>query len=650
MKQAHLFRSARALAVVAAWLSLAACDSSPDPSPTAPSADAAADVVADAATDADAIADASGDAADAQEPQNQPLDAAFQLAVVHPPLPADDPFAQPGAALLKVALERPQESVVEPSHTGPLVAGADLQYACTSPGACAAKAGALDFGCLAPSDCPGLVFRALQQFRFEVWHQDAKSGQADALLGRGRTVALGAVTQGAEAQLEAYVTRPNRFAPAASSAAAAKLGPGKVGASAVALPGNPAVVVVVGGATPTPGAQKVFGPGSYSEFSGAVAAYSVNTRAVAVANPPGPGQALATPRAFHASATGKTAILVAGGYVAGPNGPKLSNSVEYLDKNLHAQTSPGGVPNLKFARAGASAVQLFASDDFFLILGGEGESPCTDDQGNALDCAGNTWELWHPIQGNLAQGRLNKARWNHATVAIPGIAGGYVVLMGGQDDSQVHDTFEVVQFTSAGGVISNKGQACRTDLFEGVCESFLWEPLLQNMPSARTLAGATYATAGTGSSFAWRLMAIAGGYADAAHTKPLATFDLFDVGIGNWTAETGYPLASARGAPLVAYAQVHGKAGKLLVASGVGAAGETLTTAEVVSLADPDQGGGTPLLPLALQTDNPLPNGARVLGNAVALPTGHLLLLGGLGLGSGGLVGTGGAELWQPGD
>ncbi len=553
------------------------------------------------------------------------------LQIAHPTSTEDDPFGLAGDKFVAITAELPGVADNSFQLIRPYTAGMSLDLNCTSGGGCG-----------------GITYGTGQQVRVEVWSKGA-SGQPELPLGRGRSIPYDALVNGSASTLTPYVTRMNRFAPAISSAGAADMGAGRAGSSAVTLPGNEGRVIIVGGAVPNQGAKKAFDPTSYGEFSDAVTLYDPNTRVLSPLSQTGPEYALKTARAFHASAAGKSAIVIAGGYIKGDAGPKITNTIEYIDKNGKVQTSAGPVPDLKFARAGATAVQMFASDDFFLILGGKGDTPCKDDQGNDLDCAGNTWELWHPVSGNLAQGRLNTARWNHAAAVIPGAGGGYVMLIGGENDDKVHDTFEVVQFTSAGGgVISNKGQGCRSDLFDGKCEAFLWEPLTQGMPVARTLPGAAYVSVPRGSgSPTYRYVYFVGGFADKDHTKALARFDVFDVGKGNYINGDGYALSTGRGAPMVAAVPHPTTQGQILVAGGSASDTIHLSTAEAIYVrVDPTQDPPTTIqVPMV---DNEMPGGGRSLGQAITLNTGHVLLLGGVGTTSDGLIGQSSVALWNP--
>lgn len=553
------------------------------------------------------------------------------LQIAHPTSAEDDPFGLAGEKFVAVTAEVPGVADSAFQIIRPYTPGMSL-----------------DLNCSASGGCGGITYGTGQQIRVEVWSKGA-SGQPELPLGRGRSIPYDALVNGSAPLLTPYVTRLNRFAPAISAAGAADMGAGRAGSSAVTLPGNEGRVIIVGGAVPNAGAKKAFDPASYGEFSDAVTLYDPNTRVLSPLSQTGPEYALKTARAFHASAAGKSAIVIAGGYIKGDAGPKITNTIEYIDKNGKVQTSQGGIPDLKFARAGATAVQMFTSDDFFLILGGKGDTPCKDGDGNDLDCAGNTWELWHPVAGNLAQGRLNSARWNHAAAVIPGAGGGYVMLIGGENDDKVHDTFEVVQFTSAGGgVISNKGQGCRSDLFDGKCDAFLWEPLTQGMPVARTLPGAAYVSVPRGSANpTYRYVYFVGGFTDKDHTKALARFDVFDVGKGNYINADGFALSTGRGAPMVAAVPHPTTQGQILVAGGSASDTIHLSTAEAIYVrVDPTLDPPTTIqVPMV---DNEMPGGGRSLGQAITLNTGHVLLLGGVGTTADGLIGQSSVALWNP--
>ncbi len=573
-----------------------------------------------------------------------------------PDLPDCRSFATPcaGPNNLSLVVQTPNGASDDPLQlagdkfvalTGEVDGKADSTYQVVRP-----YTGSKDFDirCLWGASCPGPPVGRGRRVRVEVWSK-GPSGTPEIPIGRGRTVPFDVAEDGNPQALLAYVTRLNRFAPVQdASGGEASVSLGRAGCSANTLPGPDGRVVIVGGALPSPGAKKAFDPSSYGQFSDAVTVYDPKTRVLSALSQQGPEYALHVPRAFHASAAGKTAIVIAGGYVKGGTTPQITNTIEYIDQSGKVRTSQSNSPDLKFARAGATAVQMFENDDFFLILGGKGDTPCKDTFGEDLICAGNTWELWHPIEGNMAQGRLNVARWNHAGVLIPGKSGSYVMLIGGENDEGVRADFEVVQFTaSGGGRISDKGQTCTSDS-SASCDTFLWEPLVQSMPVARTLPGAAYvAVPRSSTEQVYSHVYIIGGFADKARTKALARLDVFDLRWGKYLNAEGYSLSTGRAAPMVAAVQDPTRQGQVLIAGG--SASDTIHFASAEMIYVSVGGGQEPEISIQVNiSDNEMPGGGHALGQAIALNTGHVLVLGGVGATTSGLIGQDSAALWNP--
>lgn len=556
------------------------------------------------------------------------------LAVAHPKSPEDDPFGLPDDKFVAVIAEVPGRPDSEFQMVKPYVPGMSL-----------------DLQCMSGGTCSGITFGAGQQIRIELWSKNTATNQPDLpVLGRGRSIPFDALSGAAAKTLTPYVTRMNRFAPAVGPGDVTAELPGRAGSATVTLPGNEGYVLVIGGAAPKPGAKNAFDPASYTDFSDAITVYDPNTRAMLPVSQKGPEFALKTPRAFHAVAAGATVIAVVGGYTSSAGGAKPTNSVEYLDRNSRTLTATEGKPDLVFARAGATVVQMFAGSDFFLILGGKGDTPCKDEQGADLDCAANTWELWHPQHGNMAQGRLNEPRWNHASVVIPGGGGGYVMLIGGENDSDALPNFEVLQFSSAGGgVISTKGQACKAGAGLPACEQFYWEPLTQGMPVKRTLPGAAYVSVPRGSGAPqYRFVYLIGGFGDKAHTQALARIDVFNLATGSYVNADGFAMSTGRGAPMVAAVPHPTTQGQVLIAGGSASDTIHLSSAESILVRlDPSSNPPTPVISIPL-VGNDLPGGGRSLGQAITLNTGHVMVLGGVGTTADGLVGQGAVTLWNP--
>ena len=513
--------------------------------------------------------------------------------------------------------------------------------------------------------CASLPYAKPLRVRAELW--GGSSASAETLLGLGYTAVFQRTCGAAPAALSALVTRANRFTPLGPSLGS-EGAPGGAGSAAVALAPKGGEVLVIGGARPASGSQlDPQDPDGYGGFSDAIARYNPATAQFSVLA--GPGYRLSQPRAFHAAAVGKDGVAVAGGYVVGAAGAKLSNTVEFV--GLDGQVTPGAP--LVFARAGATIVALFANSNYFLILGGKGDTPCfepsptkascTGDSdcsagdtcvaklcSRQINCAGNTWELWHPTEGNKAQGRLTAPRWNHAAVRLPALKGGYVMLIGGESEAGVRSDIEFVQFTSLGGGLVSRADAKCDPNAEGLGDclnsKFMWQPLTQSLDGPRTLPSAAQVPSAVGSSDpAFHYVAIVGGYADAAHTKPLASLAVFDVAAGGLLA-AAIPLQEPRGAPAVAAIQVGPDAGQLLIAGGQNSPTAAIASAEVLRVTFA-KGSAVPTLK-TVAAAHELPDGGRSWGTVTPLTSGHVLLAAGVGQGSGGWTSRDALLLWTP--
>ena len=552
-----------------------------------------------------------------------------ELAVRRPTSAEDNPFTLAGDKFVAITAEVPGKPDGEYRIVKPYKSGAALDLACTS------------------AKCAGIPYGNGVQVRVELW--SSTNGQISSpVVGRGRSIAIDQVKGGAAKKLFPYVTRTNRFAPIEADDLTKAVIPGLAGATAVSTRNSDGSVLIIGGADPLPGKTNAFDPASYTNFSDGIAKYLPNERRSGMSSDIGPDHRLKVGRAFHSAALGKSVIAVVGGYIAGEKAPKVTNSIEFIGPGDKVSSSLGKVPDLVLARAGATVVALFDDDDYFLILGGKGDADCK----TAQYCAGNTWELWHKDLGNVSQGQLVSARWNHAAVRLPAADGGYVMLIGGENDDGVLQTFEVVQFSKQ-GVVSQKGQACnpaRTAF--GPCDnsSFLWEPLAQSLPVARTLPGAAFASVPRGSAaLDYRYVYIVGGFEDAKHTKPLARMDVFNIDSGAYLNTDGFPMQVARGAPLVAIVPHGPNEGQVLIAGGSKDDTKHIASAEFVYVTV-DRTTGKPVTSIQLApVENDLPGGSHVQGALVTLSTGHVLIAGGLGTGANNeLTGQNDLVLWNP--
>jgi hypothetical protein len=578
------------------------------------------------------------------------------LLVRRPLSPADDPFGLSGDKFVAVTAEVPGKvdgsyQVVKPYVPG----GTSLTLECGQEG------------------CTGIPYGLGLQLRVELWSVDPATGKPAApVLARGKTVPFDHQKGGSIKNLTPYVTRLNRFSPLYGEDSTVAEVEGLAGSTSVALPQNTGEVLIIGGGRPAAGKKNAYDPASYEFFSDGVALYSPSNRSVQMISDAGPEYRLTKGRAFHSSAVGNGVVAVVGGYVNDGGAIKLTNSVEFIDAQGKIKE---GAP-LAFARAGATVVQLFANSNYFLILGGKGETPCFEpieaktaceldsECGNGdtcvakvcnrqLNCAGNTWELWHPTEGNKAQGRLNAPRWNQAAVRLPGVAGGYVMLIGGESEAGVRQDFEVVQFTTlGGGMISRADAECDPNVQGfGDCgnSSFFWRPLTQTLPQARTMAAATYVAVPRNSPILdYRHVYIVGGFSDKEHTKAIGNVQVFDVNSGAYLSTQGYPMQFPRGAPMVAAVQGGPNEGQVLIAGGSTTESIHLASAELIYVkVDKSTGVAVPTIEIA-PVENDMPGGNRTLGTVTPLNTGHVLLTGGVGTGQEGLVGQNAMSVWSP--
>jgi hypothetical protein len=529
-----------------------------------------------------------------------PASGGLKLQVRAPQTADDNPFALPEAAFVVLAAEGSAQFVVKPYKPGLALNLTDLPFG------------------------PG------KQVRVEVHTADANGQPTNVVIGRGISAPADIVAGGAPLTRTAYVTRTNRFAPPLTDAdpvnpsTAQAVGAGQC---AVTLPSGP--VLFFGGAAAKAGAKNPYDPKSYDTFSNAAWGYDPDSRASVAL-----GGTLTQARGFHSCAVGQSVVAIVGGYVLDPDSklPVPSKTIEFFDmaaKPGDAQfrqtqdCGQGCTTGLMFARAGASVVRMFDDDNYFLILGGQGDTKCVEGQ----PCAANTWEVWHPLRGNLAQGLLNKPRWNHATARIPtSPSAGYVLLVGGENDQGPLADFEVLQFNL--GQVSSANSPCPA-AGKAVCSGLddaLWTPLTVAMPVARVLPGAVYLA---GKNFFY--VVIAGGFTDSAKTKADNTIDIFDINPksgGGYKNDPGtLQMTMARGAPMISVVTAGSRAGQVLIAGGTTSAAKNDPPVDAEFLYFQD---GTVNQGIIHPVENGLSDGARTLGNAVALPTGHVLIGGGI--------------------
>jgi hypothetical protein len=257
--------------------------------------------------------------------------------------------------------------------------------------------------------------------------------------------------------------------------------------------------------------------------------------------------------------------------------------------------------------------------------------------------AGASWELWDPASGPVVNGALNARRWNHTATFVPNAYSGFdvVFLLGGEDATSVHNSGELYLVEShevASGLIPLIGPTAG-------------EP---DRAQPRTLHQTVWLK-GQG------LIYTIGGYEDKARTQPLDRVDVFTVNcpipyggdIGDcWRRDVGFRLDSPRGGHSAT--ALPGNA--ILIAGGCGSLASAepcaLERGEVIFQVDRivERGDGTQEVQREAQVGFTahaalLP---RALHEAVRLPSGHVLLVGGVRSARAGVEPADDAELFNP--
>ena len=550
--------------------------------------------------------------------------------IVRSPSGAHDPLSDPEVAFAELTVEGPGLKEGEHQLVTPYLPNAKLKV----------------------DDVPDGLSR---QLRVGLWPKGDSGEPIGPMLAQGRTIPfdLGEASAAQASGLFAYVTFVNQFAPAiGESNTAAAIDP-RVGLSAESMPDWS--TWLLGGGVPKPGASDPWDPVGFASFPSQVLKYDTNLRAMSAM-----AASLNVGRAFHASALGLNGLVaVAGGYTLEDGAPKASKHIEFYDPDKKKfVTSPSASPHLLYPRARHTMTRMFDNDDYFLIVGGKGPDPK----------AALSWEIWHPKTGVQAQGQLKHARWNHAAVRLPEADGGFIMLIGGEGlvdgKPAALNNFEVIRYDTCGNVarVGNLVVTCKvggtnycrpagdaSGLGSDKCaalaaqagyQAVSWEPIVQPLVEGvgRNLPGAVYVPHG-----AYHYIYIVGGYSDAARTKPLDRIDIFDIQQGVWVPNQ-LSLEAARGAPLVAASMVGPRAGQVLISGGIGEDGKTVPPAEVVYVANPGQPTA------ALQkwpVKTALPDG-KAAGVAVPLPSGHVLVTGGVSIGVDGMKPQTTVLLWNP--
>ncbi len=481
---------------------------------------------------------------------------------------------------------------------------------------------------------PELPYGPQRQILVELYPADANGKATYPAIGRGRTPPRDIESRTDTFAVRAYVTRTNNWSTPVADNGQETLIDARIGVGAAMLAdGN---VLLAGGGAFKAGATKPFDIQSYGSLTDTVFRYDVDRRVLEVLS--AAGTKLAVPRTQMATATGPDGqVVFAGGVVIGDLGPQATGLVEYLNaKEIEVRQSKGAVPHLKFARTSHTITRLFDTQQYYLIAGGVGPDlyPQT-----TVSIASNTWEIWDPVSGRIAEGSLAKSRWNHATVRLPSKDGGYIVLIGGENyDGPIAD-FEVIRYDNKGNIAfqgntkvtcycgnesitgEDSNAKCAALATQPNCSTYQWVPLLRSFEPAigRTLPGAVFVSSGN-SHHIW----IAGGFADAAKKQPLSRVDVFDMNSGTWLPAVP-ALEAARGAPIIAATLAGKEKGRVVVTGGIDGSGATVGLAEVLQYQ-------VSVTVSAVQRENAsgtAPGGGRVLGHAIGLRTGHVLLVGG---------------------
>ncbi len=404
-------------------------------------------------------------------------------------------------------------------------------------------------------------------------------------------------------------------------------------------------LMIAGGATVASGATDPLDLGSIGAASAKVLFLDPQARTLAAGPAP-----LATSRAWAASTRTTMAIIVAGGLAPSNDGFTAAGAVAWVDAVGHGllgTPADAAAADLAFPRAATTAVRLFEGSDLALIVGGHGDG-----------FAPQSWELASADKGVLAQGLLTGPRRNHGLVRVPAGAAGSAVLVGGENGGGAISDFELIRFDAAGKV-------ARADHPDPD-----WQPTRQAFPSGvgLTLPGVAFVDRPGA-----RLIAIAGGFSDLAHSQPSNALLLFDVDRGQWVTGTFEPskalasggawvgvpqafaLQEARGAPLMASVGAGG-ATRLLIAGGVGKGGDTLDSAEVW---EPDEladaiasavhtGVTLTWTPKLAVIEARLPDGGRAHAQMAVHPAGYVAIVGGVSRKAGALEGRADVLFWRP--
>ncbi len=433
------------------------------------------------------------------------------------------------------------------------------------------------------------------------------------LVGRGRTPLMAVSSKTDPRAVAVFMMELESYAPTTSAmGGASKLTTGRIGHSVTEL--EDGRVLIVGGGSLLDGTTDFTNPDALGTIYNTAEIYDPASGAFTPVAAP-----MSIGRAFHKAVRlpdedNPDRIAIFGGY-SDVNGVRQSVvSVEIFDPvsdTFSSQVMPMLAP-----RAYQTAT-LLGDDGRVLLTGGRGEG------------ASNSWEVWHPLQGPIAQGPLSVNRWNHTATPAPAPGGGeYIYLFGGENDTGIVDSAEIFS-------------AVENALLAGVFA----------MKNGGTLHTAQYVSA-------HGFIYIIGGFSDAAKTRPLSRVDVFQVNCGGaaqglglescWREDVPFQLGAARGGHQTT--QLPGQV--LLITGGVTNLADDdpmVTLSEVIVQTDVlDADTGAVSRKVELKETRMDPIWPRVGHQAIALSSQHVFLSGGANKTGGVLSMQTDTELFNP--
>lgn len=244
----------------------------------------------------------------------------------------------------------------------------------------------------------------------------------------------------------------------------------------------------------------------------------------------------------------------------------------------------GSHPHLLYPRVDHTVTPLGPGAKRYLVVGGRGPKPE----------ASATWELWDHASGRVASGSLNRPRWNHRAVLLPGgSVVGHILLLGGEDSTGPIADYEVLRYDGLGNIaskgstkitctISGKyvggaGSTSECDAVAGTpgVKTYTFVPIVADLPEklGRSRPGVAFVKH-AGLHHLW----VVGGFTGPNNTAPTHRIDILDTASALWLpTKEAFPSAPsllARGAPLVVPGP--GVDSPVLIAGGVDGNGATV--------------------------------------------------------------------------